>query len=511
MYESLESLNPVSFEFFHRYLLYQASFNTSFTLQLGTILEPALCESALGLVMERHPILRSRVAIDLESSDRYFWQPLSISPPLPLTWCPLDCAEADLPATFSRLENDHQNRSLPLDRSAPFHLFIMPWQQRLTYLQVVASHTALDGKSSAIFLRDFLRYYWALQQGQSPQVAPTPLGGDWSRLFAITVDTRAKENFDRNILADQEMPPKNVNQSRGWPHLKASLDRAKLQGASRPELVPFPRPRLTSGADLAAGLRGTVRTLSHRMSKPQTRALRQHLADPALQSAEGVRPSLNELLSALYLHCQLTLARQAGESVAIAHLGMAFDLRPLCADRNLRDSIQDLFFPVVMTIDVADESCMDLGRLVRAIQQKKIELWAAMPGPSLEKVWLKYRLGERVTSDRWLDFLATTTQIFHPQAAKVVRVSYMGVTDKHFSGLVPFNIQGAQLNSANVGFPVPSLLLYLFQQQLCLSFTYVDAYTDPDQLHNLWQMLLRGLAELSPADSVYPNSEDAQT
>lgn len=506
-----EALNPISFEFYHRFLLYQASFNISFTLQLGAILEPALCESALGLVMERHPILRSRVAIDLESPERYFWHPLPISAPLPLTWCPLECDTDDLPSAFGRLESDHQNRTLPLDRSAPFHLFIMPWQQRLTNLQLVASHTAMDGKSCAFFLRDFLRYYWALQQGRSPQVAPTPLGGDWSQLFAITVDTRVKENFDRDILADQKTPPKNVNHSRGWPHLKASLARAKLQGASRPELVPFPRARLTSGVDLAAGLRGTVRTLSHRMSKPQTKALRQRLADPALQSAEGVRPSLNELLSALYLYCQLTLARQAGESVAIAHLGMAFDLRPLCADRNLRDSIQDLFFPMVMKIDVADESCMDLCRLVRAIQQKKIELWAALPGPSLEKVWLKYRLGERVTSDRWLDFLATTTQIFHPQSAKVVRVSYMGVTDKHFSGLVPFNIQAAQINSANVGFPVPSLLLYLFQQQLCLSFTYVDVYTDPDQLRNLWQMLLKELAELSQADAVYPNSEDAQT
>jgi len=508
-----EALNPISFEFFHRFLLYQASFNTSFTLELGAILEPALCESALGLVMERHPILRSRVAIDLESPERYFWQPLPISAPLPLTWCPLDGDDADLPSAFGRLESDHQNRTLPLDRSAPFHLFIMPWRQRLTHVQLVASHTALDGKSSVIFLRDFLKFYLALQQGQSPQVTPTPLGGDWSRLFAITVNATAKENLDRDILADQQTPPDTAKdddfQPLGWSHLKATLARAKPQRSPGQELVPFPRARLTSGADLAKGLRGTVNTLAHRLSKAQTRALRQRLEDLALQSAERGRPSLNELLSALYLQCQLTMARQAGESVAIAHLGMAVDLRPLCADKHLRDSIQDLFFPVVMTIDVAEASCMGLGGLVHAIQKKKTELLAAMPGPYLEKVWQKYRLGDRVKGDRWLDFLATTTQIFHPQSAKVVRVSYMGITDKHFSGLAALKIQSAQLNSANVGFPVPSLLLYLFQQQLYLSFTYVDAYTDSDQRHQLWQLFLQGLAELSPADAVYPNSENA--
>jgi hypothetical protein len=506
-----EPLNPISFEFFHRFLLYRATFNISFTLQLETILEPAHCESALRLVMQRHPILRSRVAIDLGSRNRYFWQQLPISAPLPLTWCQLYGSADDLPAAFSSLESDHQNCSLPLDRSVPFHLFIMPWQQRLTYLQLVASHTALDGKSLVLFHRDFLNYYWAVQQGQSPQVTPTPLGGDWSRLFAITLDARTKENLDRDILADQQTPPHDddCHQSLGWPHLKATLARAKLQGATGQELVPFPRARLNSGADLAVGLRATVNTLAHRLSKVQTRALRQRLEDLALQSAEGGRPSLNELLSALYLQCQLTLARQAGESVAIAHLGMAVDLRPLCADKHMRESIQALFFPVVMTIDVAEQSCMELGKLVEAIQKKKKELLAAMPGPYLEKVWQRYRLGERVKSDRWLDFLATTTQIFHPQSARVVRVSYMGAIDKYFSRLSPFKLYAAKINTTNVGFPVPSLLLYLFQQQLCLSLTYVDAYTDSDQLNQLWQLFLQGLSELSHADAVYPNGKDA--
>jgi hypothetical protein len=114
-----------------------------------------------------------------------------------------------------------------------------------------------------------------------------------------------------------------------------------------------------------------------------------------------------------------------------------------------------------------------------------------------------------VKGERCLDFLATTTQIFHPQSTTVVRVSYKGITDKHFSGLAALKIQSAQLNSANAGFTEPSLLLYLFQQQLCLSFTYVDAYTDCDQLHQLCQLFLQGLAELSSADAVYPNSEDA--
>jgi hypothetical protein len=509
-----EPLNPISFEFFHRFLLYQATFNISLTLQLETILEPALCESALRLVMQRHPILRSRVAIDLQSPDRYFWHQLPISSPLPLTWCQLEASAADLSATFSTLERNHQNCCLRLDRSVPFHLFIVPWQQQLTYLQLVASHTALDGKSLLLFQRDFLRFYSALQQGKSPQVTPTALGGDWSRLFAIKTDSRAKENLDRDILADQQTPPhlNDSHQSSGWPHLKAALARANHQGPTGLALIPFPRPRLACGTEelLAAGLSGTVKTLAHRMSKAHTAALRQYLAEKCLKVHDrSTRASLNSLFSAIYLQCQLTLARQAGESVAIVNLGMAIDLRSLCADKELRDSIQDLFYPVVMTIDVDDENSMDLVKLMNAIDQKKIQLLTAIPRHSLEKVWSKYRLGERVTSDRWLDFLAATSQIFHPQSAKVLRVSYMGAIDKYFSELFPFKLHKAKINTTNAGFPVPSLLIYQFEHQLNLSLSYVDPHTDTDQLYQLWHLLIQALASLSSPGATYPRTEDA--
>ena len=71
----------------------------------------------------------------------------------PLTWSPLDGAAADLPAAFLSPLSDLQNCSLPPDRSVPFQLFIMQWQQRLTYLQLVASHTALDSKSLVILIK----------------------------------------------------------------------------------------------------------------------------------------------------------------------------------------------------------------------------------------------------------------------------------------------------------------------------------------------------------------------
>jgi hypothetical protein len=101
------------------------------------------------------------------------------------------------------------------------------------------------------------------------------------------VNATATENLDRDIPADQQTPPDTANdddhQQLGWSHLKATLAQAKPQRAPGQELVPFPRTRLTSDADLAKGLRGTVNTLAHRLSKAQTRAFRQRMEDLALR------------------------------------------------------------------------------------------------------------------------------------------------------------------------------------------------------------------------------------
>ena len=147
--------------------------------------------------------------------------------------------------------------------------------------------------------------------------------------------------------------------------------------------------------------------------------------------------------------------------MAIAHLGMAVDPCPHCADKLLRNSIKDLFFLVVMTIDVAEEIFMDLCRLFRAIQKKTAEVLAAIAGLSLEKVWLNYRLGERLTGDRWLDFLATTIQIFHSQFVKMFPVSYIEAIDTYFPRLSPFRLNAAKIKTTNPRSPAPCLVIYM--------------------------------------------------
>ncbi|CAN1208849.1 hypothetical protein TUMEXPCC7403_01410 [Tumidithrix helvetica PCC 7403] len=500
-----EPLSPISSEFFHKYLLYGNSLNIAMTVQIGNDLDRDLVSQALHFVMLKHPILRSRVAIDLDSPFRYFWEPLQEQQSIPLFYEELRCHSESLQQELSALETLHHNQTIPCDRTYPFQLFITSYDRSFTHLQFMMPHAAGDGKSLAICVRDLLDFYSQLEAGKTPVFEPLQyFPGDWEELFGYSVDSKKKESAERLLNADlefQNLPNRDrYGDERDWPNFAGDLQHKQSPQKQALTLIPFPRPLISESQHITDGFSSLIKTLHYTFPQEQVSKLKALRKNPLYQTDSGLPYSINDLVSALYVQLQLKLARIAGEEVQFVVLGMAFDLRSFFSKTVWKSAVQDIYLPMVIELKIEKEMSENLCALLKVINLQKDNALKKMPRLSLEPILLRSQLGNSLTQDDWSLFLKFRSEMMQKKISRILRLSYMGNINSFFKNLQNFNFLKADFKTTIAGFPVPSLLLYSFNRELSLTYPYVPEFFNESEVEMVWQMMIEAIEELCNAN-----------
>ncbi|WP_157226767.1 condensation domain-containing protein, partial [Gordonia soli] len=137
------------------------TYNIPFALRVGGDLDLGALRAALGDVLERHEILRTRYPRDVDGRP---WQAIVAADEItPDQWWWTDDVEG-LPMSSFDVTVDLPIRAGVVAETAHSHVVI-----------VVCHHIAFDGESIAPFLRDLIGAYAARGDGRQPSFAPLPV------------------------------------------------------------------------------------------------------------------------------------------------------------------------------------------------------------------------------------------------------------------------------------------------------------------------------------------------
>jgi amino acid adenylation domain-containing protein len=131
-----------------------AAYNLAAAWRLrGALDRPALARSLAALV-ERHAVLRTRLAI-VDGEPQQI-----VDPPRPVEIARLECRTAAEPlAAASALARDEATRAFPLDAGSPLRVAVIDLGDDDAVLSLVIHHTACDGWSGGLFMRELATLY----------------------------------------------------------------------------------------------------------------------------------------------------------------------------------------------------------------------------------------------------------------------------------------------------------------------------------------------------------------
>ncbi|WP_030644625.1 MULTISPECIES: non-ribosomal peptide synthetase [Streptomyces] len=198
-------------------------YNMAQVFELSGPLDVEALDAALGLVVERHSILRSRVVQDAAGGPRLRVQPASV----------IRLQRTDLRYLAVGPAHEEAHRLSDADIRQPFDLATGPWMRaRLTELPeqrhlftVVVHHIAVDAASMQILWSELSQAYAAFVAGNRPELPALPIQ------FADYASWAARQLDSPEMAGEVD-------------HWKRTLD-----GASATELrTDHPRPAVRGGA-----------------------------------------------------------------------------------------------------------------------------------------------------------------------------------------------------------------------------------------------------------------------
>ncbi|MFI6644565.1 condensation domain-containing protein [Streptomyces sp. NPDC050504] len=325
-------------------------------------LDRAALAAAVGDLVERHEVLRTRFAVDGERWEQRV-RPASEGPVL-------DVVEADGEERADDLVRELSDRPFDLTRDAPLRAALLVLGPRRVRLVLVAHHIVFDAWSERLLWDELGLCYAARVRGRAPAPAvERPQFGDYARWQAERADAGAGKRHlaywqeqlagavEHDLPADRPRPPVHDPAA---DRVTVTFERAlsqRLRARCREAGVTVFTGLFTAFAAVLHRWTGADDLVVGSLVSGRTHPLAEHVLGPfvntvALRSQVPPGATLGELLE----------RQHATVLAALSHQDAPFE-RVVDAVRPLRDAARHPLFQVLFQVDGATTESMDLLRL----------------------------------------------------------------------------------------------------------------------------------------------------
>ncbi|MEQ1568935.1 MAG: amino acid adenylation domain-containing protein, partial [Myxococcota bacterium] len=168
----------------------QSVYNLPIAVRLGGPLDRAALAAALGDVVERHEVLRTRLVADGGPPEQHIDPPTG---PAPIVWLDPSAEAEPLQAALDELAA-HARQPFDLAVDPPVRVLGVALGERDHLLSITVHHAMADGGSLEVLRTDLDLAYRARVAGTVPQFPPLPIRyRDWARWQRATVDPSGED------------------------------------------------------------------------------------------------------------------------------------------------------------------------------------------------------------------------------------------------------------------------------------------------------------------------------
>ncbi len=466
----LYPLDVVSTYFHHEYLAFNDSCNHAFVMRLDRLLDRDLLKKALELVIDKQPVLHSRIIAD-RSQPRYwyYWQKRRALPPLPLVWKNMKCDKQNLEKMLRCAEHTSQNEPVLLETGYPFRLIVRQWRKTLTHVQLVISHVVADGRSLPLFFRDLWYYYQTLERGghirQPETLSCVP--GDWENLFKCQTKYFEELIVQKPIQQDNRIRQFNnlarYDDERDWPTLLEAIQKRQQKNLRHNRLYTFPQIKADYKGIDGPGL---IHINHHHIEGIKAQRL--------LALARKYGCSLVDFFNLAYILVQMELADIPNERDLNISVKIPTDMRSFTRNRSLLDTMGNLIINVPIQLPLKIENNNRLALVLIKISKQKLSTlrnWKKI----LEKRLLFSSMQEHVPEEYLSSFLKALETPNKSKTARPISMSHLGPLDYIFKGLEDIKISRIESIPITQTLSVQTLL---YGNTISVAYSYSDRAVD---------------------------------